>query len=340
LQPFSLKSYNSFKIDVTCNDFICINKEEEFEYLFDKKIFQLPFLILGGGNNILFTNDFHATVIYINTKGIEITHQTNDFVGIEVKAGENWDDFIDFCTKNSFFGVENLAGIPGKVGSCPVQNIGAYGVEVKDVIKEVHVREIDTGKKIVLSNEDCKFGYRDSIFKNELRNKVIITSVVFQLSKIENYNLAYKVLKDELQIYPNLTLALVQAKVKEIRNRKLPNIEEIGSAGSFFKNPVVSKNRFDELQKKYSQLTGFTADENHVKLAAAQLIEFSGWKGFREGDVGVYPFQPLVLVNYGNATGEDIVNLAKKIQQSVFDNFRVKLECEVEFERIEVKLRI
>jgi len=329
LQPFSLKSFNSFKIDATCDDFICINKEEEFDYLFDKKIFEAPFFILGGGCNVLFTKNFNGTIIHINTKGIKIKYQSDDFIEIEAKSGENWDDFIDFCVKNNFFGIENLTGIPGKVGSCPVQNIGAYGVEVKDTIKEVHAREIATGKSLVFSNEACKFGYRDSIFKHELKNKLIITSVVFRLSKIETYNLTYKALKDELQV-KNLTLASVQEKVKEIRNRKLPDVEKIGSAGSFFKNPVVLKDKFDKLQKKYSQLVHFSEDESHVKLAAAQLIEICGWKGFREGDAGVYPYQSLVLVNYGNATGKEITNLAKKIQQSVFEYFEVNLECEVQ----------
>ena len=337
LQPFSLQSFNSFNIDVTCNNFICINKEKEFDYLFEKQIFQNPFLILGRGCNILFTNHFNGTVIYINTKGIKINEQTDDFVDIDVKAGEDWGDFVTFCTKNRIFGVENLAGIPGKAGSCPVQNIGAYGVEVKDVIKEVHTRAIATGQPIVFSNEKCKFGYRDSIFKNELKNKVIITSVVFRLSKVENYNLEYKVLKDELQIHPNklqihpnITLSLVQEKVTEIRNRKLPNSEQIGSAGSFFKNPVINKAQFEKLQKKYPQLVHFESDENRVKLAAAQLIEIAGWKGYREGDAGVYPHQPLVLVNYGNATGVEILNLSKKIQQSVFEQFDIVLECEVQ----------
>jgi len=331
LQPFSLKPFNSFKIEVFCNDFICINKEEEFEYLFDKKIFEAPFFILGKGCNVLFTKDFNGTVIHINTKGIKIIDQAKDFVDIKVKSGENWDDFINFCVKNRFFGVENLAGIPGKVGSCPMQNIGAYGVEVKDVIKEVHVREIATGKLLVFSNKACKFGYRDSIFKNELKNKHIITSVVFRLSKNESYNLTYKALKDELQIHSHITLALVQEKIKEIRNRKLPDTEQIGSAGSFFKNPVILKAQFEKLQQKYPQLVHFAEDENHVKLAAAQLIEISGWKGFREGDAGVYPLQPLVLVNYGDTTAQEIMNLANKIQQSVFENFEVNLECEVQW---------
>jgi len=331
LQSFSLKPLNSFNMDVNCDDFVCINKTEEFEYLFEKQIFQKPFLILGGGCNILFTKDFQGTIIHINTKGIEISDQNDDFVTLVVNAGENWEDFINFCVENRFFGVENLSGIPGKVGSCPVQNIGAYGTEVKDVIKEVHIIEIETGKSLLLSNEDCKFGYRDSIFKNELKNKVIITAVVFQLSKIEKYNLTYKALKAELEIQHSIsiTLAFVVEKVIEIRNRKLPDSKQIGSAGSFFKNPVIHKDIFEAIQKKYPQLTYFEEDENHIKLAAAQLIEFAGWKGFREGDAGVYPHQPLVLVNYGNATGEEIMNLAKKIQQSVYENFRVKLEYEV-----------
>jgi len=331
LQPFSLKPFNSFKIEAICDDFICINKIEEFNYLFEKQIFQKPFLILGGGCNLLFTKELQGTVIHINTKGIEIIEQNNDYVTLVAEAGENWDDFIDFCVKNNFFGIENLVGIPGKVGSCPVQNIGAYGVEVKDVIKEVHVCEIATGKSLVFSNEACKFGYRDSIFKNELKNKFIITAVVFRLSKIESYNLIYKALRDELQAHPKVTLALVQEKVKEIRNRKLPDPEQIGSAGSFFKNPVILKTQFEKLQKKYPQLIHFEEDENHVKLAAAQLIELSGLKGFRDGDAGVYPDQPLVLVNYGEATAQEIMDLAQKIQQAVLECFEVNLECEVQW---------
>ncbi|MCL2246752.1 MAG: UDP-N-acetylmuramate dehydrogenase [Lentimicrobiaceae bacterium] len=330
LQPFSLKDFNSFHIDVTCNNFICINQEEEFEYLFEKKIFQTPFLILGGGCNILFTKDFQGTVVHINTKGIKITDETSDFVALEVKSGENWEDFIDFCVKNRFYGVENLSEIPGKVGSCPVQNIGAYGVEVKDVIAEVRALDVATGKTIVFSNNDCKFGYRDSVFKRALKNQILITSVVFQLSKVEHYNLSYKALQSELQTHPNLTLTLVHEKIKAIRSSKLPDTKQIGSAGSFFKNPVISKNKFEELQKKYPQLICFEEDENHVKLVAAQLIETSGWKGFRENDAGVFPSQPLVLVNYGKATGEEMVTLSKKIQESVFEFFGVKLECEVQ----------
>ncbi|MDR0206975.1 MAG: UDP-N-acetylmuramate dehydrogenase [Bacteroidales bacterium] len=328
-KPFSLTNFNSFKIEATCNDFICINKEEEFGYLFEKKIFETPFLLLGGGCNIFFTENFNGTVIHIKTKGIIISEEKDDFVDIEVQAGENWEDFIDYCVTRGFYGVENLAGIPGKVGSCPVQNIGAYGTEIKDTIKEVRAIEVNTGKYIVLSVAECKFGYRDSVFKNELKNRVIITAVVFRLAKKENYNLTYKGLRDELQKQSKLTLGLVRDKVLEIRSRKLPDIEEIGSAGSFFKNPMVHKEQFDVLQKRYSQLVCFGANEGYVKMAAAQLVEFSGWKGFREGDAGVFPAQPLVLVNYGNATGKEIISLAEKIENSVFERFGVKLEYEV-----------
>ncbi|MCL2168041.1 MAG: UDP-N-acetylmuramate dehydrogenase [Lentimicrobiaceae bacterium] len=333
LQPFSLQKFNSFRIAANCSDFIYVNKEEEFDYLFDNKIFEKPFLILGGGTNVLFTKDFKGTIIHINTKGIKILEQTDKYVEVEVKAGENWEDFIDFCVSNHYYGIENLAGIPGKVGSCPVQNIGAYGTEVKDVIKEVYVREIPTGKSLVFSNEECKFGYRDSIFKEEWKNKAIIISVVFRLSKIENYNITYKALRDELQIFSKITLEIVKDKVIEIRNKKLPDIDKIGSAGSFFKNPIILKEKFEKLQKKHLFLTCFEEDENHVKLAAAQLIEFCGWKGFRERDAGVYLSQPLVLVNYGNATGNEMLSLAEKIRKSVFEKFGMVLECEVQFNK-------
>jgi len=330
LQPFSLKSFNSFNIAATCQDFICINNDEEFDYLFVKEIFNHPFLILGGGCNLLFTKDFEGTVVHINTKSIKKILLVDNHVEIVVKSGVNWEDFIDFCVENSFYGIENLAGIPGKVGSCPVQNIGAYGVEVKDVIKEVHARDITTGEKIIFSNKDCCFGYRDSIFKHELKNKVIITAVVFRLSKDENYHLTYTALREELENCPNLSLPVVREKIQAIRSRKLPDREKIGSAGSFFKNPVILKAHYAKLQEKNPSLIYFAEDEHHVKLAAAQLIELSGWKDHREGDAGVSPFQPLVLVNYGNATGAEIMILAKKIQQSVFENFEVRLEFEVQ----------
>ena len=331
LQHFSLRIFNSFKIEATCDEFICINKEEELEYLFSKKIFESSFFILGGGSNLLFTTNFKGTIIHMNTKGIKIKYETDEFIEIIVKAGENWNDFVDFCVRSNFFGVENLSGIPGKVGSCPVQNIGAYGVEVKDVIQEVYAREIATGNSLVFSNEACKFGYRNSVFKQELKNKFIITAVLFRLSKMETYNLKYKVLQDELQDYPNVTLALVQEKIKAIRNRKLPDTEQIGSAGSFFKNPVILKTQFAKLQKTYPQLISFEEDEDHVKLAAAQLIELSGLKGFRTGDAGVYPYQPLVLVNYGYATAQEIIDLAQKIEQSVLEHFEVRLAYEVQW---------
>jgi len=327
-EPFSLKTFNSFKIEASCSDFICINKDEEFDYLFDNKIFNKDFLLMGGGCNLLFTKDFSGTIIHINTKGIIIINETEDFVEIEAKAGENWEDFIDFCVKNRFYGVENLAGIPGKVGSSPVQNIGAYGVEVKDVIKEVHVREISTGNSLVFSNETCRFGYRDSIFKMQ-KNRYLITAVIFRLSKIEKYNLTYNALKDELQTYSNLTLALIREKVIEIRNRKLPDVAKMGSAGSFFKNPEVLSEKFEKLQRKYPFLVRHSVDTSHSKMSAAQLIDLAGWKGYREGDAGVYYFQPLVLVNHGNATGQEIMQLAEKIKQSVFEKFEIMLECEV-----------
>jgi len=329
LQPFSLKAFNSFKIEATCNNFICINKEEEFGYLFDKKIFKTPFLILGSGCNVLFTKDFNGTIIHINTKGIKILKKNDKFVEVEVKAGENWDDFVDYCVKNRFYGVENLAGIPGKVGSCPVQNIGAYGAEVKDVIQVVHVLENNTRRPLVFSNKVCRFGYRNSVFKSLMKNKYVITAVVFRLSLIEKYNLTYKALKDELQTHPKLSLEVVKEKVIEIRNHKLPNIELIGSAGSFFKNPVILKVCYEILHEKYPQLIHFDEDEFRVKLSAAQLIELSGWEGFRKGDAGVYPHQPLILVNYGTATGQEIKYLAEKIRKSVQKKFNVKLEYEV-----------
>lgn len=326
----NLKPYHTFQTEAYCNQLFEITDDLQIHNLIDQGVFKNRFLILGGGSNLLFTQNFDGVVVKMEPKGIEVLGENSSKVYVKVAAGEDWEDLIMYCMEHDYYGVENLTGIPGKVGSSPVQNIGAYGVEVKDAIFQVHAISLETKQKKVFSNDQCCFAYRDSIFKNDLKNKWIITAVVFELSKIKQFNLEYAALKGELdKRYPNPTLQQLIALINEIRDAKLPDIKKIGSAGSFFKNPIIPKKHYESLKQNYSNLTGYETEPGFVKLAAGQLIDMAGWKGYREGDAGVYPLQALVLVNYGNATGKEIQNLYQKIQQSVLEKFQVAIVPEV-----------
>ena len=299
----SLKPYNTFHIDCNCNELMIVENENDVEELFRNSVFLQPFLIIGEGSNMLFTKDFEGTVIQLATKGIEIINEDDEHVYVRAAGGENWSDFVHFTIENDLYGAENLIGIPGLVGSCPVQNIGAYGSEVKDIIYQVEGFYLPDGEPFVFYNEECEFAYRDSIFKKELKDRCLITEVVFRLNKEEAYNLNYKQLKDTLeQTGKPISLKLVADTVLSIRNGKLPDITKVGCAGSFFKNPVISETKFAELSAKFDNLVHYPAP-NGVKLAAGQLIENCGWKDIRRGDVSVYPSQALVIVNWGNAKG-------------------------------------
>lgn len=325
----SLKPFNTFAIDCQCQKLIEIDNNEDFEQLFLQKVFNDKFFILGGGSNVLFINDFEGTILHLKTKGIEIINETDEDVYVRAAGGEIWDDFVDFCVKNCFYGVENLAGIPGLVGSCPVQNIGAYGAEVKDVIYQVEGFHLPDGKTFVLYNEECQFAYRDSIFKNELKGQCLISHVVFKLSKNANYQLNYKQLADELEHSgKELSLPLIAETVVKIRNSKLPDITKIGCAGSFFKNPVISHAEFEQLSSKFKDIVHHPTAEGE-KLAAGQLIELCGWKQRRIGDVSVYPNQALVIVNWGNAKGCEVLDYSRQIIDSVKEKFGVTIEAEV-----------
>lgn len=327
---FSLKPYNTFHIDAHCSNFVEISDLLKLPSCFRRNLFEEPFFILGGGSNVLFTQDFMGNVIHLTTKGITMLAENSTYVYLKVAAGEEWEDLVQYCIDRNYYGIENLTGIPGKVGSAPVQNIGAYGVEVKDTIFQVHAVCLATQKQRIITNYECQFGYRDSIFKNELKNKYLITYVVFELSKIKSFNFEYAALKNEVEKrFENPTLAQVRSLINEIRNSKLPDITKIGSAGSFFKNPIVSQEQWIQLKTEFPQLTGYELENQWVKLAAGQLIDLAGWKGYREGDAGVYPLQALVLVNYGDATGKQIFELCQKIQQSVFAKFQVAIYPEV-----------
>lgn len=328
-ENISLKNYNTFGIDVTAKRFICIDSVYQLQELLkvEKDIF-----LISGGSNMLLTKDIEKLVVHIDIKGVSIDHENENEVFLTVNAGENWHEFVLWCVDNNYGGLENLSLIPGNVGTCPIQNIGAYGVEVKDTITKVETLHIETGKLVQFSNEECKFGYRNSIFKNEVKGKYIITSVSFKLTKQNhNFNTSYGAIETELTskniAKPNLKN--ISDAVIAIRKSKLPDPKEIGNSGSFFKNPVITKAHFLTLQKTYPEIPSYIVSENQVKVPAGWLIEKAGFKGKRFGDFGVHKKQALVLVNYNNATGKDIYNLAETIQKEIKSKFEIKLEIEV-----------
>lgn len=330
IRSANLKPYNTFAINVSCDCLIEIEKEEEIPSLLENHTAGTSFMILGGGSNILFTKSFQGTIIRLVTKGIEKKCEDDESVWLNVAAGERWEDFVEYCIQNQYFGIENLIGIPGLVGSSPVQNIGAYGVEIKDVIEEVHGWRISTKTPFALKNKDCHFSYRSSIFKTELKGDCLISSVVFKLSKTEDYHISYQGLTDELQKNnAPLSLRRVADAVVAVRNIKLPDIRRYGCAGSFFKNPIVEKKVFDALCQKFPRLVSYPADDGSVKLAAGQLIDLAGMKGVRDGEVGVWPHQALVIVNYGKATGDEVVAFYHRVQEKVRNLFGLQLEPEV-----------
>lgn len=332
LSNVSLKPLNTFGIESITKQYFCIKNESDFNILIENQVWKkFPFFVLGGGSNVLLPRKYEGLIIHVCTKGINIIAENSTNVFVEVAAGELWEDFVDWSVKNNYGGVENLALIPGYCGSSPVQNIGAYGVEVKDVIEKVNFIQIDTGERRSFNTQECQFDYRTSVFKQELKNRILITSVVYRLSKENKVNLSYNSLIDffSKQSISNPSLFEVYNAVKQIRQSKLPDHKLIGNAGSFFKNPIVSFDDFNKLIANQPNLIHWEMANNKVKLAAAQLIELSGWKGKRIGDAGVHVNQALVLVNYDNATGEDIMNLAKKIIKDVQLKFNVIIEPEV-----------
>ena len=332
---FNLKSYNSFGFNAVAKYFIEINDNQQLEALIKSDVFKNEKrLILSGGNNILFQNDFFdGIVVFINMKGIEILQEGENEVVVRAQAGEDWPDFVRFTVENGWHGLENLAHIPGKVGAAPVQNIGAYGMELQDSFLQCEAISVTTGEKHVFKKEDCHFGYRESVFKNELKGPFIITSVDFQLTKNAPLNLDYGNIKSYLEQngMENPTLQQLHNVICAIRDAKLPDVKKIGSAGSFFKNPVIEQAQFEALQKEYPNIPHYPEADGKVKVPAGWLIEQAGWKGWRNEHVGVYEKQALVLVHYGGGTGKDIVELAQKIQKSVEQKFGIHISPEVNF---------
>ncbi|HNZ41918.1 MAG: UDP-N-acetylmuramate dehydrogenase [Bacteroidales bacterium] len=330
-EHFDLKKFNTFGIEARARLFAEIQYPADYSELLEvHQKTELPLLPLGCGSNMLFTKNYDGLVAKISTKGISKIAEDEDTVTIDVAAGELWEDLIAYCIKEQLSGLENLSGIPGQAGSSPIQNIGAYGVEVKSCIKEVLAISIENGEKLRFSNADCRFGYRDSIFKRDMKGRVIITNVVFCLSKKARFMLEYGGVAEEVKrISDTPDLAAVSKAICNIRDKKIPNPKDIGSAGSFFKNPVIEKEAFEQLLARYPDISHYPAAEGRHKLAAAWLIDHCGWKGYRKDDTGVNDKQPLILVNYGQATGTEILHLSQQIQDSVHEKFGVYLETEV-----------
>ncbi len=328
-ENISLKSYNTFGIDVKAKRFVSITSVYELQELLklEKDVF-----LISGGSNMLLTDDITKLVVHINITGISIDRENDTEVHLTVNAGENWHEFVLWSISQNYGGIENLSLIPGNVGTCPIQNIGAYGIEVKDVITKIEAIEVATQKLITFSNADCSFGYRDSIFKNEAKGKCVITSVSFKLTK-ENHvlNSSYGAINTELERnnISNPTLKNISDAVIAIRKSKLPDPKEIGNSGSFFKNPVISTKHFEALLKEHPSMPSYVVSETAIKIPAGWLIEKSGFKGQRYGNFGVHEKQALVLVNYGGATGKEIYALAQKIQDKIKDNFNISLDIEV-----------
>lgn len=332
-ENYSLKNYNTFHIDCQARYFFEFTEAEDLPYFLANfhDWQKLNLLFLGAGSNLLFISDFDGLVLHANIPGIKQIKEDRNHVWLEVGAGENWDRFVGYCAANWLGGVENLSLIPGNVGSAPVQNIGAYGVEICEYIESVKGFDLKTFTEYEIPAADCRFGYRDSIFKNELKGRFIVTSVVFRLDKFIEFRLNYGDLKAEVEKRGGENIHIVRDAVIAIRESKLPDPEKIGNAGSFFKNPVVDSTLAEQLQAEFPAMPVYPAGEGKSKLAAGWLIDQCGWKGYRQGNTGVHEKQALVLVNYGGASGKDIYELAQKIKRSVNERFGVLLEEEVNF---------
>ncbi|WP_100627052.1 UDP-N-acetylmuramate dehydrogenase [Algoriphagus formosus] len=329
----SLKPYNTFGIDAKARFFTKVSGLKELkEALLFAESQTIPILILGGGSNILLTQDFTGLVIKLELKGIKVVEEDSEKVLVSVGAGENWHEFVLFAIAQNWAGIENLSLIPGTVGASPMQNIGAYGVEIQQVFYHLKALNRKTLELETFSAEECQFGYRESVFKHRLKDKYIICEVVFQLSKIPLINISYGAIKDTLAEMKaeNPGIKEVSDAVIAIRQSKLPNPAEIGNAGSFFKNPTISESTFEKLKDQFPEIPGYKVDEV-IKVPAAWLIDQAGWKGFRRNDIGVHNKQALVLVNFGKGKGKEIQELSQEIQKSVEEKFGIKLSPEVNF---------
>lgn len=329
-QNVSLKPFNTFGIEAKASQFQAFSSVTALQSLL-RSVGTSPLLILGGGSNLLLTQDFQGIVLKNELKGIAVIKENHEHVFVEVQAGENWHEFVLHAIANEWAGIENMSLIPGTVGAAPMQNIGAYGVEIKEVFDSLQAVEISTGEVHTFNKEDCQFGYRESVFKKSLKGKYVIVSVVFRLDKIPQFNTSYGAIRETLSEMgiSELSIKAVSDAVIQIRQSKLPDPKEIGNAGSFFKNPEIEKIDFEGLKAEFPGIPGYQLPANKVKIPAAWLIEQAGWKGKTFGQIGVHKNQPLVLVNYGQGRGADLKDLAFKIRSSVAQKFGIELTPEV-----------
>jgi UDP-N-acetylmuramate dehydrogenase len=330
-ENYSLQKHNTFGIEAGAKYFFEFTDVEDLSVFLgsNKSITGEKVLVLGEGSNILFLNDFDGLVIHPNIPGIHVVKEDRQNLWIEAGAGEVWDELVQYTVDYQLGGIENLSLIPGSVGAAPVQNIGAYGQEVGNVIEKVNAFDLENNMPLEFSAEECEFAYRNSIFKRKFKNKLVITSVVFRLEKFPEFVLSYGQVEEKVKEKGEVNLQNVRKAVIDIRQSKLPDVSELGNAGSFFKNPEVDREIAQQLKEQFETIPVYPTSESKVKLAAGWLIEKAGWKGVREGNVGVNEKQALVLVNYGNSTGRQIFNFSEKIKQSVFKKFGVELEREV-----------
>jgi len=331
-ENISLKPYNTFGMNVLAKYFYRFSTVAQMQEIGNDSLFRHnQVMVLGGGSNMLLTTNFDGLVIKNEISGIELIAEDANHYFVKVGAGVDWHEFVLYCLEKNYAGVENLALIPGKVGASPMQNIGAYGVEMKDVFHSLEAINVDDLNLVTFYNADCEFGYRESIFKNRCKNQFVITSVTFRLNKVPVYKTAYGAIEDALQEMKVDTLSIqhIAQAVMRIRNSKLPNPNIIGNAGSFFKNPEIDAVHFDSLKKYFPNINGYPTDSGKIKIAAGWLIEQAGWKGYRKGDAGCHDKQALVLVNHGKATGTEIFELSENIISSVHEKFGIFLHREV-----------
>ena len=328
---FSLKKHNTFGIEAKAKEFVAVHSVDELKtVLIENK--SKPKFILGGGSNMLLTKDIDALVIHIDLKGKKVIKEDEDFVWVESQAGENWHEFVLWTIDQNLGGLENMSLIPGNVGTTPVQNIGAYGTEIKDTFVSCDAMKIETQKMKTFTKEDCHFGYRESVFKHEVKDLYIITSVIFKLTRRNHkINTSYGDITKELEKQNVITPTLkdVSNAVIAIRQSKLPDPKELGNSGSFFKNPIILKSEYEKIHALHPEMPHYVISETQVKVPAGWLIERAGFKGKRFGDAGIHKNQALVLVNYGNATGQEILNVSKDIQATVLREFGIAIEAEV-----------
>ncbi len=329
---YSLREHNTFGLEAWAKQFISYHTIDELvEVLTSLRDKGEQILHIGGGSNLLFTKDFEGTILHSDIKFIEEVSRDDQHIFFRVGSGVVWDDFCAQMARENYYGAENLSYIPGEVGASAIQNIGAYGVEVASIIHEVETIEVATGQPRVFRVQECEYGYRDSIFKNRLKGEYIVTAVIFRLSLIPVVHLDYGPLRELNSRSENLTAQAIRDAVIDIRRSKLPEPKEMGSAGSFFKNPVIPIEVYQTIAAAYTDVPHYVISEDEVKIPAAWLIEQCGWKGKRHGGAGIYEKQPLILVNLDHATANDIMELAALIQQSVFKKFHIQLEPEVNY---------